>query len=120
MLGEKLRSNEANVWLINTGWTGGPFGTGKRIKLAYTRAMVTAALEGKLDEIDFDKLAIFNLQIPVSCPDVPAELLNPRNTWKDKEQFDGQIIKLANLFNKNFEKYTAGVSAEILSAAPKI
>ncbi len=120
MLGQKLKSSRANVWLINTGWTGGPYGTGSRIKLSYTRAMITAALEGNLDKVSFEKLPTFNLLMPASCPGVPAEILNPRKTWKDKEAYDHQLTMLAKMFIKNFEKYTSGVSVSITAAAPKI
>jgi phosphoenolpyruvate carboxykinase (ATP) len=119
MLGKKMRENKVNVWMINTGWTGGPYGTGSRMKLKYTRSMITAALEGKLDNIAFMQDSVFGVSIPESCPDVPAEVLTPRNTWADKTAFDEQAKKLAGLFVKNFEKYASGVSAEILEAAPK-
>lgn len=114
-----MRENKVNVWMINTGWTGGPYGTGSRMKLKYTRSMITAALEGKLDNIAFMQDSVFGVSIPESCPDVPAEVLTPRNTWADKTAFDEQAKKLAGLFVKNFEKYASGVSAEILEAAPK-
>lgn len=119
MLGKKMRENKVNVWMINTGWTGGPYGTGSRMKLKYTRSMITAALEGKLDNVAFMQDSVFGVSIPESCPDVPAEVLTPRNTWADKTAFDEQAKKLARLFVKNFEKYASGVSAEILEAAPK-
>ena len=119
MLGKKMRENKVNVWMINTGWTGGPYGTGSRMKLKYTRSMITAALEGKLDNVAFNQDPVFGVSIPESCPDVPAEVLTPRNTWADKTAFDEQAKKLAGLFVKNFEKYASGVSAEILEAAPK-
>lgn len=119
MLGKKMRENKVNVWMINTGWTGGPYGTGSRMKLKYTRSMITAALEGKLDNVAFMQDSVFGVSIPESCPDVPAEVLTPRNTWADKTAFDEQAKKLAGLFVKNFEKYASGVSAEILEAAPK-
>jgi phosphoenolpyruvate carboxykinase (ATP) len=120
MLGDKLRSSGAKVWLVNTGWTGGPYGVGSRMKLAYTRAMIAAALEGKLDQAAFATLPVFGLQIPVSCPDVPAEILNPRNTWSDQAAYDAKATHLAELFVKNFSQYADGVSAEILAAAPKV
>jgi phosphoenolpyruvate carboxykinase (ATP) len=120
MLGEKLKANpNINVWLINTGWTGGAYGTGSRMKLAYTRAMITAALNGELDNVTFENHPIFGYAMPTSCPNAPAELLNPRNTWTDKTAYDLQANKLANMFVKNFEQYAAGVSKEILDAAPK-
>ncbi|NII23590.1 phosphoenolpyruvate carboxykinase (ATP) [Pseudoflavitalea sp. X16] len=120
MLGEKLRKQDVKVWMINTGWTGGAYGTGNRIKLAYTRAMITAALEGRLDEVAYENHPVFGMAVPQSCPDVPAEILNPRNTWADKTAYDTATRNLAQQFIKNFEKYTAGVPEEILEAAPKI
>jgi phosphoenolpyruvate carboxykinase (ATP) len=120
MLGEKLKANpNINVWLVNTGWTGGPYGVGSRMKLAYTRAMITAALNGDLNKVNFEAHPVFGYQMPVSCPNVPAELLNPRNTWADKGAYDAQANKLANMFVKNFEQFASGVDAEILAAAPK-
>jgi phosphoenolpyruvate carboxykinase (ATP) len=120
MLGEKLKESGANVWLINTGWNGGPYGVGKRIKLAYTRAMITAALNGDLENVDYDKTPWFKLAIPKSCPNVPSEILNARNTWPNPEDFDKKAKDLATQFIKNFEKYKDGVTQDILDAAPRI
>lgn len=119
MLGKKMQENKVNVWMINTGWTGGPYGTGHRMKLKYTRAMITAALEGKLNDMEFAIDPVFGVAIPQACPDVPAEILNPRNTWADKNAYDEKAKYLAGLFVKNFAKYADGVTAEILAAAPK-
>jgi phosphoenolpyruvate carboxykinase (ATP) len=119
MLGKKMQENKVNVWMINTGWTGGPYGTGSRMKLKYTRAMITAALEGKLNSVQYENDPIFGVSIPKECPDVPTEVLNPRNTWADKNAYDEKAKYLAGLFVKNFEKYASGVSAEVLAAAPK-
>lgn len=119
MLGEKMKQHDAKVWLINTGWTGGPYGVGNRMKLAYTRAMITAALEGKLDGVEFAKDSIFGIEIPQSCPNVPAEVLNPRNTWANKEAYDNKANELADAFNANFKKFADQASSEILAAAPK-
>lgn len=119
MLGDKMQENNVNVWMINTGWTGGPYGTGNRMKLKYTRAMITAALEGKLDNVEYETDPVFGVAIPKSCPDVPTEVLNPVNTWSDKTAFKEKAKYLAGLFVKNFEKYADGVSAEVLAAAPK-
>lgn len=120
MLGEKLKANpNINVWLINTGWTGGAYGTGSRMKLSYTRAMITAALNGELNNVAYEAHPVFGYMMPTSCPNTPAELLNPRNTWADKAAYDAQANKLANMFVKNFEQYAAGVSKEILDSAPK-
>jgi phosphoenolpyruvate carboxykinase (ATP) len=120
MLGEKLKTHKVNVWLINTGWTGGPYGIGNRIKLSYTRAMINAALEGNLEYVNFEKSPIFNLETPDSCPGVPDSLLNPKNTWLDKDMYDIQLRKLASLFVANFEQYQMGVSPEIRAAAPSL
>lgn len=121
MLGEKLKENPSiNVWLINTGWSGGAFGTGNRMKLSYTRAMITAALQGKLSQVEYDRDGVFGLHFPKECPNVPSEILNPRNTWSDKAAYDEKISHLATIFNKNFETYINGVSEEIKAAAPQM
>ena len=120
MLGEKLKESGARVWLINTGWTGGPYGVGSRMKLAYTRAMITAALEGELDNVNYETLPVFGLRIPLSCPNVPADILNPRNTWSDKSAYDAKAAHLAELFVKNFGQFADGVTEDILAAAPKV
>ena len=120
MLGKKMQENKVNVWLINTGWTGGTYGVGKRMKLSYTRAMITAALEGKLNNVSFGQHEVFGVAMPTNCPGVPSELLNPRNTWTDKNAYDEKAKCLAGLFINNFEKYCAGVSEEVLRAAPRI
>jgi phosphoenolpyruvate carboxykinase (ATP) len=119
MLGEKMQENNVNVWMVNTGWTGGPYGIGSRMKLKFTRAMITAALEGKLNSVPFKADPIFGVAIPEECPHVPTEVLTPRNTWADKNAYDEKAKYLAGLFVKNFEKYASGVSAEVLAAAPK-
>ena len=118
MLGKKMREHQVNVWMINTGWSGGPYGIGHRMKLPYTRAMITAALEGQLDQVTFEAHPVFGMMMPTSCPNVPAEILNPRNTWDNKEAYDQKANDLAKEFVKNFEKYASGVSEEILAAAP--
>ncbi len=118
LLGKKMKEHNVNVWMINTGWSGGPYGIGSRIKLAYTRAMITAALEGKLDTVKYMPHPVFGMMMPVNCPGVPSEILNPRSTWADVVAYDAKSKELAGLFVKNFEKYASGVSAEILDAAP--
>lgn len=121
LLGKKLKANpDINVWLVNTGWTGGSYGVGSRIKLAYTRALITAALEGNLNGVEYGETPFFKLRFPKSCPGVPAEILEPRNTWKDKEAFSETASKLAGQFVKNFEQYASGVSKDILDAAPRL
>jgi phosphoenolpyruvate carboxykinase (ATP) len=107
MLGERLQQHNAECWLVNTGWTGGAFGIGERMSLKYTRAMVNAALDGRLSNVEFVTEPAFGLSIPLSCPDVPAELLNPRNAWKDPRAYDAQAVMLAEKFEKNFAKFDA-------------
>ncbi|MBS1651669.1 MAG: phosphoenolpyruvate carboxykinase (ATP) [Bacteroidetes bacterium] len=120
LLGEKLKKNNVNVWLLNTGWVGGSYGVGNRIKLSYTRSLITAALNGDLDAVEMDTVAIFGLKFPKACKDVPTELLNPRNSWKDKNAYDEKAKHLATQFIKNFEQYASAANNEIMSAAPKI
>jgi phosphoenolpyruvate carboxykinase (ATP) len=120
MLGEKMRKHDVNVWMINTGWSGGPYGVGHRMSLPHTRAMITAALEGKLQDVAYEAHPIFGMLMPTSCPNVPSDILNPRNTWSDQAAYDEKAKDLARQFVKNFEKYASGVSQEILEAAPKI
>lgn len=118
MLGAKIEENNVNVWLINTGWSGGPYGIGNRMKLRYTRAMINAALTGKLDDVTYETLPIFGLNMPTTCPNVPDEVLNPRNTWEDKEAYDAKAQSLANDFNQNFKQYQDKANEAILKAAP--
>ena len=120
MLGKKMTDAKVNVFMINTGWSGGPYGIGSRMKLAYTRAMITAALEGKLNNVAYEAHPVFGMMMPKECPNVPGEILNPRNTWADKNSYDEKAVALAKQFVKNFEKYKSGASEEILAAAPKI
>jgi phosphoenolpyruvate carboxykinase (ATP) len=118
MLGRKMKEQHVNVWLVNTGWTGGPYGTGKRMKLAYTRAMIAAALNRQLDHVVYEPHPVFRVQVPQSCPGVPAEILNPRSTWADTVAYDAAAKNLARQFVQNFEKYANHVSQEILRSAP--
>jgi phosphoenolpyruvate carboxykinase (ATP) len=120
LLGEKLRNSNIRVWLLNTGYTGGVYGVGKRMSLPHTRALITEALNGNLDKVEFETHPVFGVAMPKSCPNVPAEILNPRNTWKSKEEYDAKANELAAAFNKNFEKFAAKSEKEILDAAPKV
>ena len=120
LLGEKLKKNKVNVWLVNTGWSGGAYGTGSRMKLSHTRAMITAAINGELDNVAFENLPVFGLNFPSTCPNVPTEILNPRNTWKDKNAYDAKANSLAAAFVKNFAQYAEYANDEILSAAPRV
>lgn len=119
MLGKNIASSNVNVWLINTGWTGGSHGVGKRMSLKYTRAMITAALEGKLNDVDYTSQRVFGLKMPSTCPNVPDDILNPRNTWADKEAYDETAKILAEKFVANFEQYKSSANQETLDAAPK-
>lgn len=120
LLGKKLADSKAKVWMINTGMTGGVYGVGTRMKLSNTRAMITAALNGELDNVDYTPHSVFGMEIPQSCPNVPAEILNPRNTWSDKEAYDAKANQLAGEFTKNFEKYVSMANDETKAAAPKV
>lgn len=119
MLGEKMKTSGVNIWLINTGWTGGPYGVGSRMKLSFTRAMITAALKGQLNDVKFHKDEYFGLNIPMNCPEVDPKVLNPVQTWADEKAYNKQANILVDLFNKNFEKFAAGANEEIKAAAPK-
>jgi phosphoenolpyruvate carboxykinase (ATP) len=118
MLGEKIARHKSAVWLVNTGWTGGPYGVGSRMKIAYTRAMITAALTGQLDTVAFERHPIFNLEMPTACPGVPDSVLNPRNTWPDAAQYDEQAKKLAGMFVENFKTFENDVPASVKEAGP--
>ncbi|HBM81174.1 MAG TPA: phosphoenolpyruvate carboxykinase (ATP) [Clostridiaceae bacterium] len=117
LLGERIEKHNSNVYLINTGWSGGPYGVGQRIKLKYTRAMVTAALEGKFESIKFNVDPIFGILVPESCPDVPSEVLNPRNTWKNADDYDKTAKDLAIRFRENFKKFK-NVPESVIKAGP--
>ena len=119
MLGEKMGKYEVNVWLINTGWTGGPYGVGNRISLKYTRAMITAALQGKLKNVGYRTHSIFGAEIPTTCPDVPNEILSPRETWKNDTAFYKKANDLASGFVENFKKFEEFANDEIMAGAPK-
>ncbi|AKD04769.1 phosphoenolpyruvate carboxykinase (ATP) [Pontibacter korlensis] len=120
MLGRKMEEHKVNVWLVNTGWTGGPYGAGSRMKLPYTRALITAALKGDLDSVEYSKHPIFGVDMPTSCPNVPADILNPRNTWANKEEYDAKATDLALKFVKNFQKFADYANDEILAGAPQV
>ncbi|UOQ51907.1 phosphoenolpyruvate carboxykinase (ATP) [Hymenobacter cellulosivorans] len=121
MLGQKMDENpDVNVWLINTGWTGGSYGVGSRMKLGYTRAMITAALNGELNDVTFTKHPIFGVEVPAAVPGVPTDILDPRNTWADKEAYDKTAASLADKFVNNFQKYADFANEEILAGAPKV
>ena len=119
MLGEKIEKYGTKVYLVNTGWSGGPYGVGSRMKLSYTRAMITAALNGSFDSVEYKHDDVFNLDVPQSCPGVPAEIMNPRDTWADKAAYDESAKKLAKMFADNFAKKYPNMPKEIAEAGPK-
>jgi phosphoenolpyruvate carboxykinase (ATP) len=106
LLKQKIAKHGARVWLVNTGWTGGAYGTGSRMKLSYTRAMIDAAFSGQLDKVQFETEPVFGLEIPTTCPGVPDEVLNPRSTWADKAAYDAQAAKLKSMFEENFKRFS--------------
>jgi len=121
LLGKKLEADpHVNVWLVNTGWSGGAYGTGSRMKLRYTRSMITAAMNGELDNVAYEAHPVFGVLMPNAVPDVPSEILVPRNTWSDKDAYDKKANELAQLFVKNFAKYADQANEEIRSAAPVV
>ena len=119
MLGEKLDKYGTKVYLVNTGWSGGSYGVGSRMKLSYTRAMVTAALNGDLENVEYKHDKIFNLDVPQSCPNVPKNIMNPRETWADKKAYDATAKKLAGMFAENFAKKYPDMPKEIVEAGPR-
>ena len=119
MLGEKIARHRANVWLLNTGWTGGPYGVGSRMKITFTRAMIRAALSGALEGVAYTHDPVFNLEVPATCPGVPAEVLSPRMTWSDPDEYDRQAARLADMFADNFKAFDADVSADVRAAGPR-
>ncbi len=119
LLAEKIRRHDARVWLVNTGWTGGPYGVGHRMQISYTRAMIGAALEGRLDHVAFKTEPMFGLSIPRTCPGVPSDVLDPRATWNDEHAYDEQARKVARMFAENFARFEAKVSPAVVAAGPK-
>ena len=119
-LGERIGRYESQVWLVNTGWTGGPHGVGSRMKIAFTRAMIRAALTGALDRVEYARHPIFNLEMPTSCPGVPATVLDPRSTWSDPAAYDTQAAKLAKMFVENFKVFAADVDPAVVAAGPRV
>jgi len=120
LLGEKMKKHQVRVWLVNTGWSGGAYGEGKRMKLSYTRALISAALEGTLESCEYYEHPVFGLSIPDSCPGVPSEILNPVNTWPDKNNYDRKANELARAFVENFKQFEDFASAEIRQSLPKV
>ncbi len=119
LLGDKIEQHNAAVWLVNTGWTGGPYGVGSRMKLSYTRRMINAVLNGELDNTGVWTEPYFGLAIPNQVNGVPDEVLDPRKTWADPAAYDAQAQKLVGMFKQNFQAFEDGVSAEIIAAGPR-
>jgi phosphoenolpyruvate carboxykinase (ATP) len=119
LLGEKIKQHQVKIWMINTGWSGGGVGVGNRMKLSYTRSMITAALNNQLNTVGYEVHPVFGMMMPLSCPEIPSRLLNPRNTWANKTDYDTAAKKLALLFIENFKQYADGVATEVLAAAPR-
>jgi phosphoenolpyruvate carboxykinase (ATP) len=120
MLSSKMQEAGVNVWLLNTGWSGGPYGVGSRIKLKYTRAMITAILNGELENVDYEQHPIFGLYMPKYIPNVPSEMLDPMNTWLQKGAYVSKAIQLAHSFHLNFEKFASEASEQIIEGGPLI
>jgi phosphoenolpyruvate carboxykinase (ATP) len=120
LLAEKIRKHHSTVWLLNTGWTGGPYGIGHRIKLGYTRQMLSEALEGTLDDVEFKIDPVFELAIPTEIDGIPTDILFPKNTWNDKEAYDKRAGKLAEMFANNFEQFEQKASKELIKAGPRV
>jgi phosphoenolpyruvate carboxykinase (ATP) len=120
MLMDRLERQDASVWLVNTGWTGGPYGTGERMNINHTRSMVRAALDGRLADVPTRTDAVFGFEVPLACPDVPTEFLDPRATWADKDAYDRQAAKLASMFTANFAGFAEGTAPEVQAAGPQV
>jgi phosphoenolpyruvate carboxykinase (ATP) len=123
MLSKKMQDAGVNVWLVNTGWTGGPYGVGSRMKLKYTRAMITAAMNGSLEAENKDNYhlhSVFGVQQPRTCPNVPTQVLSPRSTWNNDEGYYKTAYKLSNSFRENFKQFEEYANEEILAGAPNV
>jgi phosphoenolpyruvate carboxykinase (ATP) len=120
MLRDRITKHKVSCWLVNTGWTGGPYGVGSRMKIAHTRAMINAALDGLLNDVPTVEDPTFGLHIPKAVPNVPPEVLMPRETWQDKDAYDAKAKDLAGLFHKNFEQFASQATDDVKAAAPRI
>jgi phosphoenolpyruvate carboxykinase (ATP) len=120
MLAERLEEHDVPVWLVNTGWTGGPYGIGERMRIDHTRTMVRAALSGALDAVDYETDPIFGVEVPTSVPGVPSAVLRPRSTWSDPAAYDEKARELAHMFAENFEDYANGVTEAVREAGPRV
>jgi phosphoenolpyruvate carboxykinase (ATP) len=119
MLTERLAAQDVTVWLVNTGWTGGPYGTGERMNIDHTRSMVRAAIDGRLADVPVRRDPIFDIDVPTTCPEVPDIFLDPRATWADAADYDAAAARLAEMFEDNFATYAEGVPTDIRAAGPR-
>ena len=119
LLADKIRRHKVNCWLVNTGWTGGPYGVGQRMEIKYTRALLNAALDGTLNRASYEEDPVFGVQVPTACPGVPKGILKPRDTWSVKEEYDRKAKQVATLFAENFRQFEDQVSPEVRSAGPR-
>ncbi|MCB0120312.1 MAG: phosphoenolpyruvate carboxykinase (ATP), partial [Anaerolineales bacterium] len=120
LLKNKIERYGVTCWLVNTGWVGGPYGVGKRISIKYTRALLNAALEGKLNDVEFKQDPIFGFEVPMTCPNVPEDVLDSSSSWGDKKEYDRRYKDLAMRFKQNFGKFENGTPKEVLEAGPKV
>ena len=118
LLGQRIAEHRVKVWLVNTGWTGGPYGTGRRMPIDQTRAMVAAALSGDLNDVLFERDPVFNVEVPTVCPGVPADVLRPRGTWSEGAAYDAQAQQLANMFRENFKAWEDEAAEDVRQAGP--
>jgi phosphoenolpyruvate carboxykinase (ATP) len=119
LLGEKIDQHGAAVWLVNTGWTGGPYGVGERFKIAHSRAVIRAAIRGDLDDVEYRQDPNFGFMVPTECPGIPTELLDPRSTWADGAEYDVKAKELAHLFVENFKEFADEATPEVIAAGPQ-
>ena len=120
LLREKIERYGVNCWLVNTGWVGGPYGVGKRISIKYTRALLNAALTGKLADVEYDKDPVFGFEVPRTCPGVPDDVLEPWSSWPNREEYDKKYKQLAQRFIENFKKFESETSQEVIDAGPHV
>ena len=120
MLSKKMQDAGVSVWMVNTGWSGGSYGVGKRMSLKITRSLITAALNGELENVEYNTHEVFGLHFPTECPNVPNDVLNPKNTWKDKAAYDKKANELASKFVNNFKQFEVNANEEIMAASPRV